>query len=441
MRWEQKVEFALLSDIGFRRQNNQDSCTVLMAHDRQSWDERGHLFMVADGMGGHAVGELASKIAVDTVPLAFNKLRHKPISESLQQSIADANTAIHNRGMQNRDFLNMGTTCSTLILSPEGACVGHVGDSRVYRIRGNQIDQLTFDHSRQWELLREGKMKPEDVMLYEPRNVITRCLGPDPNVQVDIEGPFPVLPGDIYLLCSDGLTNLLNDAEIGIIARELPPAEACRLLVNLANLRGGSDNITVVIARVGELPKELDELPPPEPVQRVHAGAWGWLIATWVLAAMAVGAFAVMVLVDAVVGILGFALLNLAAGGTLLAWLRVRRLNRRYDPDRTILWRPYRTAELNLQPAFLSQIASLEHVLEQLAIEETWKIDWERHKTAYTAARNALTREDLRSALRFYAETLHVLMSGIQQQRRKLDRAAKWNRPLPERERPGVEEV
>jgi protein phosphatase len=107
MRWEQKVEYAVLSDIGFRRQNNQDSCTVLMAHDRQSWEDRGHLFMVADGMGGHAVGELASKIAVDTVPLAFNKLRHKPLAESLQQSIADANTAIHNRGMQNRDFLYM----------------------------------------------------------------------------------------------------------------------------------------------------------------------------------------------------------------------------------------------------------------------------------------------------------------------------------------------
>ena len=430
MRWEQKVEYALLSDIGFRRQNNQDSCTVLMAHDRHSWEDRGHLFMVADGMGGHAVGELASKIAVDTVPLAFNKLRHKPVAESLEQSIADANTAIHNRGMQNRDFLNMGTTCSTLILSPEGACIGHVGDSRVYRIRGDHIDQLTFDHSRQWELLREGKMKPEDVMLYEPRNVITRCLGPEPTVQVDIEGPFPILPGDTYLLCSDGLTNLLSDPEIGTIARELPPAEACRLLVNLANLRGGSDNISVVIARVGELPAELSDEPPPE--RRPRREGWGWLIATWVLAAMAVGAFAIMVLADAVVGILGFALLNLAAGGTLLAWLRVRRMNRR-DPDRTILWKPYRTAEVHLQPQFLSQITSLEHVLQQLALEEAWKIDWDRHKTAYTAARNALTREDLKSALRFYADAVHVLMSGIQQQRRKLDRAAKWNRPLPQK--------
>ena len=94
-------------------------------------------------------------------------------------------------------------------------------------------------------------MQPDDVFLQESRHVITRSLGPEPVVQVDVEGPYPVLPGDVYVLCSDGLTGHVQDAEIGIIARELPPQEACRLLVNLANLRGGSDNITVVAAHVG----------------------------------------------------------------------------------------------------------------------------------------------------------------------------------------------
>src|SRR5690606_18834603 len=123
---------------------------------------------------------------------------------------------------------------------PEGAVVGHVGDSRLYRIRGERLEQLALDHSLQGELLRQGIRRREDNLLHAPRNVITRCLGPEPAGEVDIEGPLPVLPGDVYLLCSDGLTGLVSDEEIGMIGRTLAPADACRLLVNLANLRGGT---------------------------------------------------------------------------------------------------------------------------------------------------------------------------------------------------------
>lgn len=251
MRWEQSIRYASVSDIGFRRRNNQDSCAIRICSDQQTWREHGHLLMVADGMGGHAVGELASKIAADTVCHTFFKVRDLDVVAALRRSLETANATINERGSLNRDFARMGTTCTSLVLCSQGAVIGHVGDSRAYRIRGDRIDQLTFDHSLHWELMRQGRMRPDDVFMHESRHVITRSLGPEPAVQIDIEGPYPIFPGDVYLLCSDGLTGHVQDAEIGIIARELPPQEACRLLVNLANLRGGSDNISVVAAQVG----------------------------------------------------------------------------------------------------------------------------------------------------------------------------------------------
>src|SRR5580698_9676286 len=282
MRWEQPIRYASVSDIGFRRRNNQDSFAVRICSDAEIWREHGHLLMVADGMGGHAVGELASKIAADTVCHTFFKLRDLDVVEALKRSLETANATINERGSLNRDFNRMGTTCTSLVLCPQGAVFGHVGDSRAYRVRGDRIDQLTFDHSLHWELIRQGRMRPEDVFMHESRHVITRSLGPEPAVQIDIEGPYPIFPGDVYLLCSDGLTGHVQDAEIGIIARELPPQEACRLLVNLANLRGGSDNISVVAAQVGSAGSdaELEEEQSTPP----RGMGWGWLLAVWFLA-------------------------------------------------------------------------------------------------------------------------------------------------------------
>ena len=257
MRWEQPVQYASLSDIGFRRRMNQDTFAVQICSDRETWREHGHLFLVCDGMGGHAVGELASKIAADTIPHTFYKSRAKDVGTALRESIESANAAIYERGNLNRDFERMGTTCAAVALGPYGVVIGHVGDSRVYRVRRDRIDQLTFDHSLQWELLRQGRMKPEDIFLHEPRHIITRSLGPEPAVRVDVDGPYPVLPGDVFILCSDGLTGHLKDEEIGAVARELTPADAVRLLVNLANLRGGSDNITVLAVRIGDAPEGL----------------------------------------------------------------------------------------------------------------------------------------------------------------------------------------
>ena len=123
----------------------------------------------------------------------------------MRQAIRDANAVIHAKGQSSIGFHGMGTTCSCLVLLPQGALVAHIGDSRVYRLRGKMLEQLTFDHSLVWEMAAAGQMAQEDVPAYIPKNVITRSLGPHPTVHVDLEGPYNAAAGDVFLLCSDGL--------------------------------------------------------------------------------------------------------------------------------------------------------------------------------------------------------------------------------------------
>lgn len=427
MLWEQKVEYAVLSDIGFRRRNNQDSYVVHVAPDREEWAARGHLFLVADGMGGHAVGELASKIAADTIPHTYNKSQDLGVEAALKGAILAANAAINGRGVQNRDFTRMGTTCTTLILAPRGAVLGHVGDSRCYRVRGQRIEQLTFDHSLQWELLRQGRMSPEEIFLKEPRNIITRSLGPEPVVEVDIEGPYQVRPGDVYLLCSDGLSTLVNDDEIGTIAREMPPAEACQLLVDLANLRGGSDNITVVIARVGDPPAGMSGLHAAIPEREEGGLGWGWLAGMLSVGIAFIVGYALIMLEMHWEGILLQGVSILGAGAMILLALRSRRATlRRGSLPQITPGTPYRTASAKISGKFVNDLATLENSLQRTAQEEGWSIEWADHRLAYEAAKSALADRRYTEALRGYAKAIHLLMNGIQLQRKQRDILAKW---------------
>jgi protein phosphatase len=236
-----------------RRRNNQDSFVSLVADGKSSWERFGHLFIVADGMGAHAAGELASRLAVDLIPHHYNKQNQERSIDNLHRAMIEANNEIYRRGQANLEFRNMGTTTSVLAILPEGAICAHVGDSRIYFLRGNQLEQLTFDHSLVWEMQLANRQSNEQIDLgMIPKNVITRSLGPNASVLVDLEGPFPVRVGDKFLLCSDGLSGQLTDVEIGILARLLPPAMASQAMVDLANLRGGPDNITVIIVEVSE---------------------------------------------------------------------------------------------------------------------------------------------------------------------------------------------
>ena len=418
MRWEQSVRYATLSDLGMRRQNNEDAATVRMSTDIETFHRRGHLFVVADGMGGHAVGELASRIAIESLPLTYLKSHLSNPAESLRQSIAAANASIHDKGELNRDFARMGTTCTALVLSEQGAFIGHVGDSRCYRIRRDRVDQLTFDHSLQWELIRRGGMDPEEVLRKEPRNIITRSLGPEESVEIDIEGPFAILPKDAYVLCSDGLTSHVADEEIGAIAANLPAPDAARMLVHLANARGGTDNVTAVVVQVGPLPKEYAHDPPPDPTEPPSPV---WLVLAWLIA--------IVFLLGLIIGFTGHyveAVITIGASLVALAatlfrvwqlWYRQPRERPLYG-DESVHWRPYRTASAELTDDFLKNLIRIDADLHRACDEESWPIKHATYEKHASAVRESLASGNRVATLENLAKAIHVLMRGLTRQRR-----------------------
>ncbi len=427
MFWRQSVAYASLSDVGFRRANNQDSYAYRVCKDEDVWRTRGHLFLVADGMGGHAVGELASKLAADTVPHRFFQDNpDQSAGPALVDALTEANRVINDRGTHNAEFDRMGTTCTAISLGPEGAYIGHVGDSRAYRIRHGVIEQLTFDHSLQWELIRQGVVKPEEVHLHHPRNVITRCLGPERHVQVDLEGPIEVQPGDRFLLCSDGLTGHVEDEEIGCIAGTLDPRHAAKLLVHLANLRGGSDNTTVVIVHVGDAP-DTPSVPrmPALQANRTPAVVLGGFWA--IMLGFALGLSLVILGQKPA----GFALLGMAGAGLgvglFLLW-KTRRGSTQIDLTRKVqgTMGPYRRASAKVTRKFLSTLAGIVGELLRTAEEESWDIDTARLHAAADQARDAIEARKPAQAMRLYGEVVDQFMRAIQEQRRQRDLEQRW---------------
>ncbi|MCA9092489.1 MAG: serine/threonine-protein phosphatase [Planctomycetaceae bacterium] len=421
MYWEQKVEYAALTDIGFRRTNNQDSCAALVAPDRDSFEAKGHIFVVADGMGGHAVGELASRMATDLIPHTFVKSMAPTVPQALHDALSEANSQIFHRALQNQDFFSMGTTGTTLVLSPLGAFAGHVGDSRLYRVRGGLIEQLTFDHSVQWELTRNSKVPIDPAVMMEYKNVITRSLGPHASVQIDIEGPYTIHPEDIYILCSDGLSGLVSDEEIGMITSELPAPEACQMLVDLANLRGGADNITVVVVRVGDLPKGLAPLPESttvsidEPIQP----GWGWFIALCGHTALFCLSITMIALGRVVEGLLVLGLVLIISGALFVAWMRLFYDRHPQQAFKIRTGRPYRTSSSSFNPKFLTQMASLESILKQTADEAGWGINWDSYNEAMTLANQAWEMRSAGGTMHHISVALRRLLSQLQAKRRR----------------------
>ena len=245
------LEFGEQSDVGLRRAANQDAKAVLAPWSAEQYRRRGWLFVVADGMGAHAAGETASALAAEHVPLVYEKHAARSPPLALRLGIEQANAEIHARGETSADLKGMGTTCTVLAIVPRGALVGHVGDSRAYRVRTGRIEQLSYDHSLVWELEAKAAAGEPGLAAVAPRNIITRSLGPHPQVKVDLEGPFSVEDGDVFVLCSDGLSGQVADEEIGALAENLPPARAAEALVGLTLARGAPDNVTVIVVRAG----------------------------------------------------------------------------------------------------------------------------------------------------------------------------------------------
>ena len=243
------IRYASLTDVGVKRSHNQDACAAQPA-DAKHWETHGHVFIVADGMGGHAVGEKASAKAVRDIPLTYTKhVAQEGVVAAIRRAFEEANDSIFQIGVNNPEFKGLGTTGTALVMRPEGAWIGHVGDSRAYRVRGNRVQQLTFDHSWVWEVARRQGIDPDELGDFK-KNVIIRSLGPDAEVEVDIEGPYPLEAGDTFLMCSDGLTNEVTHDEIGAVVGVFPPEQACKYLVELANIRGGRDNVTCLIVQI-----------------------------------------------------------------------------------------------------------------------------------------------------------------------------------------------
>jgi protein phosphatase len=238
------------SDVGMRRQQNEDSFFV---------DSSRGLFLVADGMGGHAGGELASRLAVELVSKELSGVFAQPNAptmaplESLVQAVEMACAVIFHVSREYPQLEGMGTTFTGVLLEDNRLHLAHVGDSRAYLYRHGEVIQLSQDHSLVQEMIRAGQMTPEEAKISRYRHVITRSVGFEAQVEVDAT-VLPLREGDIVMLCSDGLVNLVEDpVEIGGILGSTPFAQIPGRFIEIANERGGDDNITVVVAYVGEV--------------------------------------------------------------------------------------------------------------------------------------------------------------------------------------------
>lgn len=249
-----KVVSAGQTDVGRKRNHNEDSFLV---------DEELQLYVVADGMGGHAGGGTASRIAVETIDQEMRKMREgrdnpfipahrlqdSRLPEALRSAVEKACLAIYTAAQADARLVGMGTTVISLLVQEDHAFFAHVGDSRAYLVRGELIQQISEDHSLVNEQIKAGMITPEEAKHSRYKNIITRSVGFEEEVQVDVMGVLAE-PGDVFLLCSDGLANMLEDSEIREVImaaktlEDIPPK-----LIELANERGGDDNITVIVVQ------------------------------------------------------------------------------------------------------------------------------------------------------------------------------------------------
>ena len=277
-----KLVAAGVTDVGRVRDGNEDD--FLEQADRLG------LVAVADGMGGHRAGEVASATALEALRAAV------AAGQPLRKAIEGANDAVLEKSESDHELHGMGTTLTAGMLGTDGSLtVGHVGDSRAYLIRDGELSQITEDHSLVEEMVRAGELTPEQAEVHPQRSIITRALGIDPVVDVDLY-PIQLRAGDRVLLCSDGLTTMVRPEEIAtILGRELDPKRAAQLLVDAANAAGGEDNVTALILEAVEVPEKVAVAPvvddgrdaagrrgrPPKPRRR--PGRTLFRIAIWAL--------------------------------------------------------------------------------------------------------------------------------------------------------------
>ncbi|MFL6253862.1 MAG: Stp1/IreP family PP2C-type Ser/Thr phosphatase [Pyrinomonadaceae bacterium] len=245
-----EIDASVQTDKGCVREINEDSGRMVRPADPALLAAKGLLVVVADGMGGHSAGEVASQMAVEVVTHLYYEARAEP-GAALRSAVEEANRQIHEAAAEDESKHGMGTTCTALALCGGQAYAAHVGDSRLYMLRAGQLYQLSEDHSAVNEMVKLGIITKEQARTHEDKNVILRALGTSPEVEVAVLEPFAVREGDRYLLCSDGLHDLVLEDELASILSEMEDIHAAgERLITMAKERGGHDNITVGIIAI-----------------------------------------------------------------------------------------------------------------------------------------------------------------------------------------------
>lgn len=244
------VTAAVITDPGCVRDNNEDNGLHVRPSAVHDQPARGTLTIVADGMGGHSSGEVASSMAVELISRYFYESTSASPADALATAIERASSEIFDSSVSDTKFFGMGTTVVALAIQGNYGYVAHVGDSRLYRLRGDAMERMTEDHSQVMEMVKLGIISREEAQSHEDKNVILRAVGTQPSVEVETYGPFQIEPGDEFMLCSDGLCDMASDNEIySLWFGSTNIHDAAEKLVEFAKARGGNDNITVGIVR------------------------------------------------------------------------------------------------------------------------------------------------------------------------------------------------
>lgn len=248
-----QLTFAADTDVGRSRQGrpNQDSLGLFedYVRDEALLEAKGRLFVVADGMGGAAGGKEASSLAVDVVFRSYYDDPSVELERSLQRAVEEANTRIQQQGRANPELRGLGTTIVLAVICDRTLIMGNVGDSRGYLLHQEQLMQLSLDHTMVQEEVREGLLTPEEALTHPRRHVLSRNLGYRPRAHPDF-ATRTLVPGDTILLCSDGLWGSVDDSELGTVLRQERGENAVDTLIDLANERGGPDNISAIVIHV-----------------------------------------------------------------------------------------------------------------------------------------------------------------------------------------------
>jgi protein phosphatase len=246
-----EVIASVQTDRGCVREANEDAVRFFRPSDPRLLAEKGFLMIVADGMGGHLGGEVASQLAVETVGRIYYHEQASP-EAALRKAFEEANQQIHEASLADENLRGMGTTCTALVLLADKAIAAHVGDSRLYLMRDGEAYVMTEDHSAVMEMVKQGIISQQEARHHADKNIILRALGTNPQVEIHVwDKALMVRGGDQFFLCSDGLSDMVEDDQIKrVLASAADPHAACESLIALAKERGGHDNITVGVIKI-----------------------------------------------------------------------------------------------------------------------------------------------------------------------------------------------